>query len=80
MLPTFSNLDDGFWIKRLSHRIEVWPMNLPCHRGILCDAGLDFRVGVHLGQVVGVEGDIGRHPTLVCHTICLELTARLILM
>jgi hypothetical protein len=41
---------------------------------------LDCRVGVCLGRVVGVEGDVGRRPALVCHTICLELKAKLILM
>jgi hypothetical protein len=41
---------------------------------------LDCRVSVCLGRVVGVECDIGHRPALVCHTICLELTARLILM
>lgn len=72
--------DDGLCIKGLSHRIEVWPTNLPCRRGVLCDAGLDCQVAVRLGWVVLAEGDVGRRLPLVGHSICLELTARPILI
>ena len=71
---------DAFSIKRLCHWIEVWPMNLPCRRDVVCDAGLDCRVAVRLGRVVHAEGDVGLGLALVCYAICLELAARLILM
>jgi hypothetical protein len=80
MHPAFSTPHDAFSIKRLYYRIEVWPTNLPCHRDIPCDAGLDFRVAVHLGRVVHTEGDVKLGLALVCYAICLKLTARQILM
>ena len=75
-----SNPDNGLCIKGLSHRIEVWTTNLSCCRGVLSDAGLNCRIGVRLGPVVLIEGDIGRRLALVGHSICLEVTARPIVM
>jgi hypothetical protein len=80
MHPAFSGPHDSFYIKRLCHQIKVWPTNLPYHRDVPCDAGLDCRVVVRLGRVVHTEGDVGLGLALVHYAICLELTARLILM
>jgi hypothetical protein len=54
----FSAPHNAFSIKRLCHRIEVWPTNLPCRPDVPCDAGLDCRVAVRLGWVVHAEGDV----------------------
>jgi hypothetical protein len=80
MHPAFFAPHDTFSIKRPCHWIEVWSTNLPFRRDVPCDAGLDFRVVVRLGWVIHVEGDVGLGLALMCYTICLELTARLILM
>jgi hypothetical protein len=65
MHPAFSTPHDAFSIKRLYHRIEVWPTNRPCRRDVPCDAGLDFWVVVRLEGVVHAEGDVGRGLALV---------------
>jgi hypothetical protein len=41
---------------------------------------MDARVGVHLGRVLRVVGDVGRRLVLVGHSICHELGAFLATM
>ena len=61
-------------------RVILWPMDRPCHRRVLTDAGVDARVRVCLGRVLQVEGDVGRRLALVGYTPCLEVRASLATM
>ena len=63
-------------IKGMGARIILWPMDLPCHRGVLTDAAMDGRIAVHLGWVLRAVGDVGLRLVLVGHSICLELGVR----
>ena len=80
MLLALSHPHDDLSIKVLGARIMVWPMDRPCRRRVLTDAGVDARVRVRLGRVRQVEGDVGRRLALVGQNPCLELGARLATM
>ena len=60
----------------LDPRIVIWPMDLLGHGGVLTKAAVDGGVGVRLGTVIRVLGDVGRHLPLVGHSICRERGAR----
>ena len=49
MLLALSHPHDDLSIKVLGARIMVWPMDRPCRRRVLTDAGVDARVRVRLG-------------------------------
>ena len=53
--------------------IVLWPMDLPCHRCLLSEAGVDGRVAVRLGRVLWVVVDVRRRLALVGHYPRLEL-------
>jgi hypothetical protein len=77
MLLTFSHPHDGFSIKVLDVRIEVWPTDLLCHRSVGMDALMDGGVAVGLRRVLRVPVDVGCRLPLVCQSPCLQLGARL---
>jgi hypothetical protein len=60
MLLASSNPHDDLCIKVLGAWVVVVSMERPCRRRVLIDAGVDGRVGVCLGRVLWVVGDVGR--------------------
>ena len=60
----------------LGARIIVWAMDLLRHGGVVMEAAVDGGVGVGLGPVIRVVGDVGRRLPLVGHGICRERGAR----
>ena len=80
MLLASSHPHHDFSIKILGARIELWPMNQPCHRCVLTDAAVDAGIAVRLGRVLRVEVDICRRLALFGQNPCLELGARLAIM
>jgi len=80
MLLASSNPHDGLSINVVDPRIVVWPMDRPCHRRVVTDAVVDALIGVCLGRVVRVEGDVRRRLALVGHGIYHELRALLATM
>ena len=80
MLLASSHPHHDFSIKILGARIELWPMNLPCHCCVLTDAAVDARIAVCLGRVLRVEVDVYRRLALFGQNPCLELGARLAIM
>ena len=80
MLLASTHPHDDLYIKVLGARVVLWPMDRPCRRHVLTDAGVDARVGVCLGRVLWVVGDGGRHLALVGHTPSLEVGALLTTM
>ena len=63
-------------VDRLGARIIVWAMDLLRHGGVVMEAVVDGGVGVGLGPVIRVVGDVGRRLPLVGHGICRERGAR----
>ena len=63
-------------VARLGARIIVWAMDLLRHGGVVMEAAVDGGVGVGLGPVIRVVGDVGRRLPLVGHGICRERGAR----
>ena len=63
-------------VDRLGARIIVWAMDLLRHGGVVMEAAVDGGVGVGLGPVIRVVGDVGRRLPLVGHGICREHGAR----
>jgi hypothetical protein len=49
--------------------ILFWVMDLLRHGGVVMKAALDDGVGVGLGPVIRVVGDVGRHLALMGHSI-----------
>ena len=80
MLLASSYPHHDFSIKILGIRVELWPMNLPCHRCVLTDAVVDAGIAVRLGRVLRVEVDAYRRLALFGQNPCLELGARLAIM
>jgi hypothetical protein len=60
----------------LGARIIFWAMYLMCHGGVVMKAVVDGRVGVGLGPVILVVGDVGRRLALMGHSIGREDGAR----
>jgi hypothetical protein len=56
-------------VDRLGSRIIVWAMDLLRHGGVVMEAAIDGGVGVGLGPVIRVVGDVGRRLTLMGHSI-----------
>ena len=67
-------------VDRLGARIIVWAMDLLRHGGVVMEAVVDGGVGVGLGPVIRVVGDIGHRLALVGHSIGREDGARLATM
>ena len=63
-------------VDRLGARIIVWAMDLLRHGGVVMEAAVDGGVGVGLGPVIRVVGDVGRRLPLVSHSIGGEGGAR----
>ena len=53
----------------LGPRIVIWPMDLLGHGGVLTESAVDGGVGVRLGPIIRVVGDVGRRLTLMGHSI-----------
>ena len=60
----------------LGPRIVIWPMDLLGHGGVLTESAVDGGVGVRLGPVIRVVGDVGRRLTLMGRSIGREGGAR----
>ena len=56
-------------VDRLGARIIVWAMDILRHGGVVMEAAVDGGVGVGLGPVIRVVGDVGRRLTLMGHSI-----------
>jgi hypothetical protein len=63
-------------VDRLGAQIIVWAMDLVRHGGVVMEAAVASGVGVGLGPVIRVVGDVGRRLTLMGHSIGLEGGAR----
>jgi hypothetical protein len=63
-------------VDRLGARIIFWAMDLLCHGSVVMEAAVYGGVGVGLGPVVRVVGDVGRRLTLMSHSIGREGGAR----
>jgi hypothetical protein len=75
-----SDPHEDFSINVLGPQIKFWPMDLPCHRGVLTKASVDGGVVVRLGPIVRVVAYVGRRLALMGHSICQEDGARLTTM
>ena len=53
----------------LGPQIIIWPVDLLGHGGVLTESAVDGGVGVRLGPVIRVVGDVGRRLTLMGHSI-----------
>ena len=73
MLLASSHPHDDFCINGRRVRIEIRPIDLPCHRGVVIEAAMDTLVAVRFGRVLWVEGDIGRRLPLMGQSVRLEL-------
>ena len=73
MLLASSHPHDDFCINGRCVRIEIRPIDLPCHRCVVTEAVVDALVDVHFGRVLRVEGDIGRRLPLMGQSVRLEL-------
>jgi hypothetical protein len=71
-----SNPHEDISVDVLGPRIAIWPMDLLGHGGVLTKAAVDSGVGVRLGLVIRVVGDVGRRLPLVGQSICRERGAR----
>jgi hypothetical protein len=60
----------------LGARIIFWAMDLLRHGGVVMKAVVDGGVGVGLGPIIRVIGDVGRRLALVGHNIGREDGAR----
>jgi hypothetical protein len=60
----------------LGAQIIFWAMDLLRHGGVVMKAAVDDRVGVGLGPVIRVVGDVGRCLALMGHSIGREDGAR----
>jgi hypothetical protein len=56
-------------VDRLGARIIVWAMDLLRHGSVVMEAAVDDGVGVGLGPVIQVVGDVGRRLTLMGQSI-----------
>jgi hypothetical protein len=63
-------------VDRLGPRIIIWAMNLLRHGGVIMKAVVDGGVGVGLGPVIRVVGDVGCRLALMGHRIGREGGAR----
>jgi hypothetical protein len=71
-----SDLHEHIGVDRLGARIIVWAIDLLRHGGVVMKAALDGGVGVGLGPIIRVVGDVGRYLTLMGHSIGREGGAR----
>ena len=76
MLLASSCPHDDFSINGLINRIELRSMNFLCHQGVPAEVAMDACVAVRFGQILRVEGDIGRRLPFMGQTVCLDLGAR----
>ena len=75
LLPS-SDPHEHIGVDRLDARIVVWVMDLLRHGGVVIKAAVDGGVGVGLGPVIRVVGDVGRRLALMGHSIGQEGGAR----
>jgi hypothetical protein len=71
-----SNPHEHIGVDRLDVGIIVSAMDLLRHGGVVMKAAIDGGVGVGLGLVIWVIGDVGRRLTLMGHSIGREGGAR----
>jgi hypothetical protein len=71
-----SNPHEHIGVDWLGAQIIVWAMDLLRHGGVVMEAAVDGGVGVDLGPVIRVVGDVGRRLTLMGHSIGREGGAR----
>jgi hypothetical protein len=57
-------------VDRLGAWIIFWAMDLLRHGGVVMKVAVDGGVGVGLGPVIWVVGDVGRRLALMGHNIC----------
>jgi hypothetical protein len=63
-------------VDRLGARIIFWDMDLLRHGSVVMEAAVDGGVGVGLGPIIRVVGDVGRRLALMGHSIGREGGAR----
>ena len=71
-----SDPHEDIGVDLLGARIIFWAIDLLRHGGVVMEAAVDGGVGVGLGPVIRVVGDVGRRLPLVGHGICRERGAR----
>ena len=64
-----SDPHEDIFVDVLDPRVIIWPMDLLGHGGVLTEAAVDGGVGVRLGPVIRVVGDVGRRLALMGHSI-----------
>jgi hypothetical protein len=80
MLLASSHPHDNLCINVVGGRIVLRPMDRPCHRRLVTDAGVGARVAVRIGRVVRVVEDVVRRLALVGQTPPLKGGERLTTM
>jgi hypothetical protein len=71
-----SDPHDHIGVDLLGARIIFWAMDLLRHGDVVMKAAVDGGVGVGLGPVIRVVGDVGRRLALMGHNIGREDGAR----
>jgi hypothetical protein len=56
-------------VDRLGAWIIIWAMDLLRHGGVVMKTAVDGGVGVGLGAIIRVVGDVTRHLALMGHSI-----------
>jgi hypothetical protein len=56
-------------VDRLGAWIIIWAMDLLRHGGVVMKTAVDGGVGVGLGTIIRVVGDVTRHLALMGHSI-----------
>ena len=64
-----SDPHEDIGVDLLDPRIIFWAMDLLCHGGVVMKADVDSGVGVGLGSVIWVVGDVERRLALMGHSI-----------
>jgi hypothetical protein len=76
MSLAFSDPHEHIEVDQLGAQIIVWAMDLLLHGGVVMKAAVDGGVGVGLGPVIRVVGDVGHRLALMGHSIGREGGAR----
>jgi hypothetical protein len=76
MSLTSSDPHEHIRVDRLGAQIIFWAMDLLRHGGVVMKAAVDGGVGVGLGPVIRVVGDVRRRLALMGHSIGREGVAR----
>jgi hypothetical protein len=76
MSLAFSDPHEHIEVDQLGAQIIVWAMDLLLHGGVVMKAAVDGGVGVGLGPVIRVVGDVWCRLALMGHSIGREGGAR----